>query len=168
MSDASDRSRTLADGVSRRALVGAGVFGFGFSGLIDVLLLHLILQWHHLLSGIYTMDTLAGLRTNILADGWFSVGMVVIAGIGAGVIWRAERRTREPLAIRPIAGSAVMGLGAFDLYDVIVDHALLDLHQPLSMGGQYNPHWAIVSLLIIGAGAYIYRTATGTDDTTRT
>ena len=44
MSAASDRSRTLADGVSRRALVGAGVFGFGFSGLIDVLLIHHILQ----------------------------------------------------------------------------------------------------------------------------
>ena len=164
MSDASDRSRTLADGVSRRALVGAGVFGFGFSGLIDVLLLHHILQWHHLLSGIYPMNTLAGLRTNIFADGWFSVGMVVIAGIGAGVVWRAERRTREPLAVRPIAGSAVMGLGVFDLYDAVVDHALLGLHQPLSMGGKYNPHWAVVSLLIIGVGAYIYRTATTETD----
>ena len=168
MSDAADRSRRLADDVSRRALVGAGVFGFGFSGLIDVLLLHLILQWHHLLSGIYPMSTLVGLRTNILADGWFSIGMIVIAGIGAGVVWRAERRTREPLAIRPIAGSAVVGLGVFDLYDVVVDHALLGLHQPLSMGGQYNPHWAVVSLLIIGAGAYIYRTAIGTDDTAET
>ena len=162
---ATGRSRTLADGVSRRALIGAGVFGFGFSGLIDVLLIHHILQWHHLLSGIYPMNTLAGLRTNIFADGWFSVGMIVIAGIGAGVVWRAERRTPEPLAFRPIAGSAVMGLGIFDLYDAIVDHALLGLHQPLSMGGRYNPHWAAVSLLIIGTGAYIYRTATGSDDT---
>ena len=110
------------------------------------------------------MNTLAGLRTNIFADGWFSVGMVVIAGIGAGVVWRAERRTREPLAVRPIAGSAVMGLGVFDLYDAVVDHALLGLHQPLSMGGKYNPHWAVVSLLIIGVGAYIYRTATTETD----
>lgn len=165
MSDsATNRSRTLADGVSRRALVGAGVFGFGFSGLIDVVLIHHILQWHHLLSGIYPMDTLVGLRTNILADGWFSFGMIVIAGIGVGIVWRAERRSREPLAFRPLAGSAVMGLGVFDLYDAIVDHALLGLHQPLSMDGKYNPHWAVVSLLIIGAGAYIYRTATsGTD-----
>ena len=166
MSDASDQSRTLANNVSRRALAGAGVFGFGFSGLIDVLLIHHILQWHHLLSGIYPMNTLIGLQTNIFADGWFSVGMVVIAGIGAGVVWRAERRTREPLAFRPIAGSAIMGLGIFDLYDAIVDHALLGLHQPLSMGGKYNPHWVVVSLLIIGAGAYIYRTATGNDDLT--
>lgn len=60
-----------------------------------------------------------------------------------------------------------MGLGVFNLYDAIVYHALLDLHQPLSMGGKYNPHRAVISLLIIGVGAYIYRTATGTDDTTQ-
>ena len=158
------RLRPTAEGVSGRALFGAGVFGFGFSGLIDVVIIHHILQWHHLLSGIYPMDTLAGLRTNIRADGWFSLGMIVVAGVGAGVVWRAERRARNPLTVRPIAGAAVVGLGLFDLYDAVVDHAILGLHQPLSMGGAYNPHWAVVSLLIIGAGAYIYRTAT-TDHT---
>lgn len=38
------------------------------------------------------MNILVGRRTNILADGWFSVGMIVIASIGARVIWRAESR----------------------------------------------------------------------------
>src|SRR6056297_1695427 len=68
----------------RLGLVAAGTFGFGFSGLVDVLVLHHVLQWHHLVSGIYPMDTLAGLRTNILADGLFSLAMLVLAGIGAG------------------------------------------------------------------------------------
>jgi uncharacterized membrane protein len=161
------RSRETIEGTTRRALLGAGVAGFGFSGLIDVLLLHLVLQWHHLLSGIYSMSTLAGLRTNILADGLFSIGMVVVTGIGLGLLWRAERRTEVPLAIRPIAGSALIGLGAFDLYDAVVDHALLGLHQPiagagrpLGLGGQYNPHWAAVSLLFLAAGYYVYRTGT--------
>ena len=85
-------------------------------------------------------DTLNGLRTNVLADGLFSIGMVIITGIGLGLHWQSERRTDVPLAIRPLAGSALVGLGAFDLYDAIVDHALLGIHQPLSQGGQYNPH----------------------------
>ena len=153
--------------VPRRALFAAGVFGFGFSGLIDVLLLHHVLQWHHLVSGIYPMNTLDGLRINVLADGLFSIGMVVIAGIGAGLVWRAERRTATPLAFRPVAGAAVVGLGVFDLYDAVVDHVILGLHQPLSMGGTYNPHWIVVSVLIIGAGAYVYRTGISeTEDTT--
>ena len=162
MSDQTTRTRRR---VTRRALLAAGVFGFGFSGLIDVLVLHHILQWHHLLSGIYPMNTLDGLRTNILADGLFSVGMILIMGVGAGLLWQSERRTAVPLAVRPLAGAAVIGLGIFDVYDAIVDHALLGLHQPvgsggqpLSLGGQYNPHWIVVSLLFVAAGYYVYRT----------
>lgn len=52
----------------------------------------------------------------------------------------------------------MIGLGKFDLYDAIVDHAILGIHQPLSQGGSYNPHWAVVSLLFIFAGVYIYQT----------
>ena len=146
------------DGATRRALLAAGIFGFGFSGLIDVLVLHLVLQWHHLVSGLYPQTTMNGLRTNILADGLFSIAMLVIMGIGAGLLWRAERRAVSPLPVRPVAGSVVIGLGVFDLYDALVDHILLGLHQPLSRGGRYNPHWIVVSLLIIGAGIYVYRT----------
>lgn len=159
---ASSGSRRLADRVTTRALVAAGTLGFGVSGLVDVLILHHVLQWHHLLSGIYPMDTLDGLRTNILADGLFSLSMLAVAGVGAGLLWRAERRTDAPLATRPLAGAALVGLGGFDLFDVVVDHVLLGLHQPLSQGGAYNLHWAAVSLLIIGAGAYVYRTGTET------
>lgn len=155
------RSRELADGVTRRSLLAAGTLGFGFSGLIDVLVLHHVLQWHHLLSGIYPMDTLDGLRTNVFADGLFSLGMVVVMGVGGGLLWQSERRSDVPLEGRPLAGAAVVGIGAFDLYDVVVDHVLLGLHQPLSQGGAFNPHWAAVSLLIVAAGAYVYRTGTG-------
>ncbi len=151
--------------ITRRSLLAAGVFGFGFSGLIDVLVLHHILQWHHLVSGLYPMNTLNGLQTNILADGLFSVGMLIIMGVGAGLLWQSERRTDVPLAMRPLAGAAIIGLGVFDVYDSVVDHALLGLHQPvgpggqpLSFGGQYNPHWLVVSLLFIAAGYYVYRT----------
>jgi len=160
---ATSRGRTA---VTRRGLLAAGVFGFGFSGLIDVLVLHHILQWHHLVSGLYPIDTVDGLRTNIFADGLFSVGMLFIAGVGAGLLWRAERRTVAPLAVRPIVGAAVVGLGMFDVFDAVVDHTLLGLHQPvgpggqpLSLGGQYNPHWIVVSLLFIVVGYYLYRSA---------
>jgi uncharacterized membrane protein len=157
-SASSEKSLRTADGVTRRALLAAGVFGFGFSGLIDVLVLHLVLQWHHLVSGLYPQTTMSGLRTNIAADGLFSLGMLVIMCVGAGLLWQSERRTDVPLALRPVAGAAVVGLGAFDTYDVVVDHMLLGLHQPVSQGGVYNPHWLAVSLLTVGAGYYIYRT----------
>lgn len=157
---ASDRSRNPGRATTRRALVAAGVFGVGFSGLIDVLVLHHVLQWHHLVSGIYPTNTVEGLRTNIFADGLFSIGMVVVMGVGAGLLWQSERRTDAPLAVRPLFGSALVGLGVFDLYDAVVDHAILGLHQPLSQGGRYNPHWIVVSLLFVAAGYLVYRSGT--------
>jgi uncharacterized membrane protein len=162
-----DRGKTGADrkATTRRALFGAFVLGFGCSGLIDVLVLHHVLQWHHLLSGIHPTDTVAGLRTNIFADGVFSVAMLGIVAGGAGLLWQSERRTEEPLAVRPLAGVALVGLGVFDVLDGIVDHAILGLHQPvgpggraLSLGGRYNPHWLGVSILIVGAGYLLYTT----------
>lgn len=156
--------------VTRRALVSAGVLGFGLSGLVDVLVLHHVLQWHALVSGIYPLDTLSGLRTNVRADGLFSLGMLTVAGVGAGLVWRAERRTDAPLAVRPLAGATVVGLGLFDVFDGLVNHALLGLHQPTAaggtptvLGGQYNPHWLVVSLLFVGAGYYLYRTGLARD-----
>ena len=157
--DESDAGRNS----TRRAVVAAGVFGFGFSGLVDVLVLHHVLRLHHLVSNVYPTTTLAGLRTNILADGLFSLAMVVVAGVGAGLVWRAERRAPAPLPVRPLAGAAVVGLGVFDLFDVLVNHVLLGLHHATDGPGYYDPHWAVVSLLIIGGGAYVYRTSS-TDD----
>ncbi|WP_276250626.1 DUF2243 domain-containing protein [Haloarcula rara] len=161
--------QTAAENVhttKRWGVVGAGVFGFGFSGLIDVLVLHHVLQWHHLLSGRYPMDTVAGLRTNVLADGLFSLGMLAIIGVGAGLVWRAERQRSRPLAIRPLAGAALVGVGVFDLFDAVVDHMLLGLHQPLSQGGQYNLQWLAVSLLLVAVGYYVYRAGRPSDGDT--
>ena len=159
-----DPAERSARRTTTRALLGAGTFGFGFSGLVDVLVLHHVLQWHHLVSAVYPTTTLDGLRTNLLADGLFSLAMVVVAGVGAGLVWRAERRTSVPLALRPVAGAAIIGLGAFDLFDVVVDHTLLGLHHAVSQGGRYDPHWAVVSLLIVGVGVYIYRSGVRTGE----
>jgi uncharacterized membrane protein len=106
------------------------------------------------------MSTLDGLRMNVLADGLFSIGMVIVTSIGFGLLWQSERRTDALLTMRPLAGSALIGLGAFNLYDAIVNHTILGLHHPLSQGGQYNPHWAAVSFLFVVAGYYVYRTGT--------
>jgi uncharacterized membrane protein len=146
-------------GRSTRALVGAGVFGFGLSAVVDVLLLHHVLQWHHLVSARVTTATVEGLRTNVLADGLFSLVMLLVAGVGAGLVWRAERRTATPLAARPLAGLTLVGVGVFDLFDVVVDHTLLGLHHALSRGGAYDPYWALVSLGIVALGVLVYRSA---------
>lgn len=151
--------------VNRSALFATSVVGFGLSALLDVFVFHHVLQWHHLLSGIYPMDTLGGLRTNILADGVLSLVMLTVLLLGAGLLWRAERRSVTPLALRPLAGTAIVGVGIFDAFDAVVDHALLGLHQPLSRGGRFNPHWLAVSLLLVALGYYVYRSGVRSERT---
>ena len=144
-----------------QSVVGAVVFGFGLSGLVDVLFLHHVLQLHHLVSNVYDPSTLSGLRMNILADGLFSLTMLAVAGVGAGLVWAAERRAAAPRRVKPRAGATVLGVGLFDLFDVVVNHTLFGLHHATHGPGFYDPHWTVVSLLIVGAGAYLYRHAGG-------
>lgn len=50
----------------RQSVIAAGVlFGLGFSGFFDGVVLHQILQWHHMLTSAgYADTTVAGLKLN--------------------------------------------------------------------------------------------------------
>src|SRR3954453_1351006 len=50
--------------------------GVGLGGFVDGILLHQVLQWHHMLTGTasHPAATVAGLEANTLADGLFHVG----------------------------------------------------------------------------------------------
>lgn len=47
--------------------------GLGLGGFVDGIVLHQILQWHHMLTdtGDHPAGTVAGLEDNTLADGFF-------------------------------------------------------------------------------------------------
>ena len=49
------------------------LYGIGFGGFVDGIVLHQILQWHHMVSSVDGRDpgTLAGLEANTVADGFF-------------------------------------------------------------------------------------------------
>src|SRR5690606_41087677 len=68
--------------------------GFGLGGFFDGILLHQVLQWHHLLSGVE--QARQDIRVLILADGLFHVLMYVVAGMGLWLLWRrSEEHTSE-------------------------------------------------------------------------
>lgn len=129
--------------------------GFGFSGLVDVLVLHLVFQLHHLLSGIYDPDELETLRLNLTADGLFALVMLGVMLAGLWWLWLIERSTARPLAVVPLAGAALLGLGLFDLFDVLVNHYLFGFHHATHGPGNYDPLWIVVSLAFAGGGALL-------------
>src|SRR3982750_1109516 len=73
-------NRSLGSG-ERRPTTGAFILGFAFSAFFDGILLHQILQWHHLLSLAHGAS-FRDVRMQILADGLFHMASYFLAGIG--------------------------------------------------------------------------------------
>jgi uncharacterized membrane protein len=67
------------------------LMGLGLGGFVDGIVLHQILQWHHMLTdtGDHPADTVAGLETNTVADGFFHMGTWVFVLIGTLLTVRA-------------------------------------------------------------------------------
>ncbi|MHA6346437.1 DUF2243 domain-containing protein [Roseivivax sp. CAU 1761] len=101
------------------------VLGIGLGGFFDGILLHQILQWHHLLSLVPGIDDL---RTQILWDGYFHLLMYVLAGAGFWGLWMAHRRG-EPLGQRALTGSLMAGFGLWHILDSILSHWVLGIHR---------------------------------------
>ena len=57
----------------KRIAIGGTLLGIGLGGFFDGIVLHQILQWHHMVSHVddYPVTTVAGLEANTLGDGLF-------------------------------------------------------------------------------------------------
>lgn len=107
------------------------LYGLGFGGFIDGIVLHQILQWHHMVSHVedYPMTTVAGLEVNTLADGFFHVAtwfFVLFGSITAITAWRQGRLA--PNWSFHFFGLVLAGWGIFNLVEGVIDHHLLGVH----------------------------------------
>ena len=136
------------------------LLGFGLGGFIDAIVLHMLLQWHHMISGRVSMDTFAGLRRNVVGDGVFSAGMWLITVTGLGVLWRSiQQNPVVPLTTSAFIGWIVIGWGGFHLFDSIVFHALLGLHHIRQVPNflVYDIAFFLIGFGLIGVGYLMTR-----------
>jgi uncharacterized membrane protein len=122
-----DRAATT-DG--RRTIVVPGLLlGLGLGGFVDGIVLHQILQWHHMISSTSAgaTDTVAGLEANTLGDGLFHAATWLVTAAGVWWLWKSLPHGRVTLD-RQFFGWLICGWGLFNVADEIVFHALLDLH----------------------------------------
>jgi uncharacterized membrane protein len=106
------------------------LFGLGLGGFVDGIVLHQILQWHHLVSGVeeYPVTTVAGLEANTLADGFFHVLtwlLVLAASITTIQAWQ-QGRLAPSWGFH--FGLVLTGWGVFNVVEGLIDHQLLGLH----------------------------------------
>jgi len=106
------------------------LLGVGLGGFVDGIVLHQILQWHHMLTdtGDHPATTVAGLEANTLADGLFHLGTWVVVFVGANLAMRAWQEGRRAPAWPVQVGMLLAGWGAFNLVEGVVNHLLLGVH----------------------------------------
>jgi len=139
--------------VDQTQLRNAGILlGFGLGGFFDGIVLHQLLQWHHMISSVdfFSPETVPGLRTNTFADGLFHAVTYVFTIAGLALLWRALR-TGESGTAPQLIGLALLGWGLFNVVEGIVDHLLLSIHHVNETAPREQWIWWDLGFLLWGA-----------------
>lgn len=147
----------------RKRFTRAGILlGIGFGGFVDGIVLHQILQWHHMLTstGDHPATTVAGLEDNTLADGLFHAGTWIVAFVGLFMLLNATRNGYAATRSR-LLGLVLVGWGLFNVVEGLVNHQVLGIHHVRSGPDEtlYDVGFLIFGALLIIAGRTMARSA---------
>jgi uncharacterized membrane protein len=133
--------------VDLRASVLAGALvGAALTAGVDEVVFHQLLRWHH----FYDRSTPA---VGLWSDGLLHAAELV--ALVAGFFWFADLRRRG--SFNRLAGWSgfLTGAGAFQLFDGVVNHKVLRIHQ-IRYGvddlAPYEWWWSLAGLLLLLAG----------------
>lgn len=147
----------LVHDAARGRLLAAGVLlGIGLGGFFDGIVLHQILQWHHLVSNPTPPDTLDNLELNTLADGVFQIMAWVVTVAGVFVLMASNGARSGPGGTRTLIGAMLAGWGGFNVVEGLIDHHLLNLHHV-----RPGPDELLYDLAFLGWGALMVAVGLG-------
>jgi uncharacterized membrane protein len=139
--------------------MSAGIlFWLGLGGFFDGIVLHQVLQWHHMLSSTDTdniglpyhpPDTVAGLELNTVWDGLFHAFSWLMVLIGLALLYRrlAGSGGRIP-GSGALWGWVLVGWGLFNIVEGVTNHHVLAIHHVRGGAGQL---WWDLGFLAFGA-----------------
>lgn len=114
---------------SARSWMWGGVFlGLGIGGFFDGVVLHQILQWHHMVSSEYLPNTVRNLKINTLADGLFHAATYVFTLLGMFLLWSGTRGQHATWRTSAFIGTLLFGWGLFNVVEGLIDHQILGVH----------------------------------------
>jgi uncharacterized membrane protein len=144
--------------------LGPGILlGIGFGGFLDGIVLHQLLQWHHMISAETGASSLGGLEDNTTADGVFHAVTWIVAVAGSLLAVKAWREGRLAPPWLAHAGALLGGWGIFNLLDSL-NHFVLGLHHVRDdLGGPlgWDLGFLAFALLLMAAGYAMVRRALG-------
>ena len=151
--------------MSHRGLKVPGILlGAGLGGFVDGILLHQILQWHHMLSNVVPATTLRGLEVNTTWDGLFHALTWVFVVAGLALLWRTFRRRREAWSTSSLVGWMLVGWGSFNIVEGLIDHQILQVHhvRPGPHQVAYDLGFLLFGALCLWAGRTLATRGEGT------
>lgn len=138
-------------------LAAGGLLGAGLGGFVDGILLHQLLQWHNMLSGRLPPNTLVAAKVNMYWDGLFDAAMWLLTVLGLSLLWVAGGRAEVPWSGRTFGGALLMGWGAFNVVEGLIDHEILGLHHVYEYTTQHLPG----DLAFLGLGVLLLLAGNG-------
>jgi uncharacterized membrane protein len=135
-------------GLTKRTAWSGGLTGVGVAAFADETVFHQLLHWHH----FYDKCTLAA---GLVSDGLFHAGG--FTALVAGLFLLADTHRRGGFVPKRWWGGLLLGAGGFQLYDGIVQHKLLGLHQIRYhvIIWPYDLTWNLIAAVMIAAGALL-------------
>lgn len=124
------------------------LFGVGLVAFVDEVVFHQLLQWHH----FYDLGTT---ELGLASDGLFHA--VSWFATIAGLFLLADLSRRRALWWARWIGGVLVGAGAFQLYDGLVQHKLLGIHQIRYVDDllAYDVTWNLVAVGLLAAGVVL-------------
>ena len=133
---------------SKRSLWAAFLIGLGIMAAVDEIVFHQLLRWHH----FFDFSTSA---IGLISDGFLHAGELL--AIVAGFFLVADLRHRDVLAPRWARAGFFLGAGGFQVFDGIIDHKVLRIHQ-IRYGVDLLPYdlaWNLTGLALILIGLWL-------------
>ncbi len=130
----------------RRSLLAGALTGVGLAAAADEVVFHQLLHWHH----FYDRSTPAA---GLVSDGLLHTGSLLAVVVGLFLF--ADLQRRGSTVRRRVTAGGLVGAGGFQLYDGLVQHKLLRLHQ-VRYGVDllaYDLGWDLAGLVLLVAGA---------------
>jgi uncharacterized membrane protein len=149
-----------SDGLTAPGLL----LGVGLGGFADGIVLHQILQWHHLLTDYggydsFPRSSVGDLETNTLWDGLFHAATWLFVAAGLALLWRARSEGRARNG-RRFVGLMLAGWGLFNLVEGVVDHHILTIHHvrdDVADPMMWDLAFLAFGALLVAAGAALSR-----------
>ena len=137
---------------ARRSLWAAVLLGVGTMAALDEIVFHQLLRWHN----FYDLATPV---VGIISDGFLHAGSLL--ALVAGVFVVADLGRSGALATAWLWAGAFLGAGGFQLFDGVVDHKVLRVHQVRYNVDllPYDLAWNAAGLVLLAVGVVLMRRA---------